>query len=67
MNATPPGVDQLDPATLDPEELDQLDQHLDSAEPIAGVDAEADPQDPGTPPASPDGHHQTHSVPVATN
>ncbi|ONI81731.1 hypothetical protein ALI22I_36560 [Saccharothrix sp. ALI-22-I] len=54
MSANPPGVDQLDPVQLDFEEPTGLIEPMD------------EPQDPDTdtPPASPDGHHQTHSVPV---
>ncbi|NUT52110.1 MAG: hypothetical protein HOV94_33170 [Saccharothrix sp.] len=53
MNATPPGVEELDPARLDPEELDR--EFAEVREPV---------DEPDLPPATPSGHHQTHSAPV---
>ncbi|MEU4739726.1 hypothetical protein AB0G02_04565 [Actinosynnema sp. NPDC023658] len=55
MTATPPGVDELDPARLDTDAL-ELE--------FAGTDEVTDPQD--LPPVSPDGQHQTHGDPVET-
>lgn len=65
MSANPPGLDQLDPAEFDPAVLDE--QFNDSDLPTGGGESDDDLGLPDTPPASPDGHHQTHGVPVGTN
>lgn len=52
MSANPPGVEELDPTDV------LLDEPTDEVDPNPLTD---------TPPATPDGHHQTHGVPVSTN
>jgi hypothetical protein len=55
MAANPPGVDELDPV--------ELEKQFSSDE--GAVDELAPKLDPrDLPPATPAGHHQTHSVPV---
>lgn len=56
MSANPPGVDELDP-----EELERQFA-AGTEEPVAELDPKEHPGD--VPPATPTGHHQTHSVPV---
>ena len=56
MSANPPGVDELDPARLATDELEQRFAEVD------GIDPKDDLHD--LPPAEPTGHHQTHGVPV---
>ncbi|QQQ76867.1 hypothetical protein IOD16_38965 [Saccharothrix sp. 6-C] len=56
MTANPPGVDELDPAELEK-------QFAGDEESVDGLDPKDDLHD--VPPATPQGHHQTHSAPVA--
>ncbi|MEV8438574.1 hypothetical protein AB0425_14445 [Actinosynnema sp. NPDC051121] len=55
MNADPPGVDELDPVEL---ELRFAGDEDPVVEP--GLDEDLN----GLPPVTPEGHHQTHGVPV---
>jgi hypothetical protein len=63
MSATPPGVEELDPADLDTDELEKRFAAVEGA--TVESDQEDDPRDP--PPATPEGHHQTHGAPVGTD
>lgn len=63
MTATPPGVDELDPARA---VTDELEEQFAAEDPAGGLDLtdELTEDLPDTPPVTPTGHHQTHSVPV---
>lgn len=61
MNANPPGVDELDP--------EELELRFAGEEPVAELVTELDPDEVPAelPPVTPEGHHQTHSVPVSAD
>ncbi|MFD1151216.1 hypothetical protein [Saccharothrix hoggarensis] len=68
MNATPPGVDELEPvdvgAALDGTEVLTVEPAAPTNAVTDLVKVKEDPLVGDTPPATPTGHHQTHSVPV---
>ncbi|MGW4114297.1 hypothetical protein ACWEFJ_25775 [Actinosynnema sp. NPDC004786] len=59
MSATPPGVEELDPARA---VTDELEEQFAGEDPADGVDPTEQPDDDL--PVAPTGHHQTHGVPA---